>query len=123
MTDPVRKITPPERTQADPTAGIVREEAFATGRIWAGVAPTAPGMTSGWHHHGNNETTVYVETGTFRVEFGSHGTDVCEGHPGDFVFVPPNVVHRESNPSDEESRLIVVRAGSDQPTYNVDGPG
>jgi uncharacterized RmlC-like cupin family protein len=123
MTEPVRKITPSDRSVADPTAGIVREEAFSTGQIWAGLARTQPGTTSGWHHHGTNETTVYVEAGVFRVEFvGPDGTDVCEGHAGDFVFVPPNVVHRESNPSDVESRLIVVRAGADQPTYNVDAP-
>ena len=118
----VRKVTASEREVADPTAGIVREQAFSTGRLWAGIARTASGTTSGWHHHGDNETTVYVEAGVFRVEFGPDGSDVCEGHPGEFVLVPPNVVHRESNPSDVESRLIVVRAGSDQPTYNVEGP-
>jgi uncharacterized RmlC-like cupin family protein len=42
--------------------------------------------------------------------------------PGDLVHVPRHKVHRESNPSGEESRLIVVRAGTGEPLFNVEGP-
>jgi uncharacterized RmlC-like cupin family protein len=41
---------------------------------------------------------------------------------GDFVYVPKGAIHRESNDSNEESQLVVVRAGSGVPTINVDGP-
>lgn len=81
--DVVRKVGPTERAEADPTAGIVREEAFSTQRLWSGIARTAPVVTSGWHHHGDNETSVYVEAGVFRVEFGPNGVDVVEGAPGE----------------------------------------
>ncbi len=45
-----------------------------------------------------------------------------EAFAGDFLRVPPGVVHRESNPSSEEGQLIVVRYGGGPPTVNVDGP-
>ena len=48
--------------------------------------------------------------------------DVVDAGPGDFFYVPPWAVHREHNPGDEESHLIVVRAGSGPAVINVDGP-
>jgi uncharacterized RmlC-like cupin family protein len=43
--------------------------------------------------------------------------------PGmDFVHVPKGVIHRESNPANRESHIVVVRAGNGPPTINVDGP-
>ncbi len=41
---------------------------------------------------------------------------------GDFVHVPAGSIHCESNPSDAESHIVVVRAGQGVPTVNVDGP-
>jgi uncharacterized RmlC-like cupin family protein len=118
----VTKITPAERVLADPTPGIAREQALANDTQWAGLARTAPGVISGWHHHGENDTTVYVEAGCFRVEFGAGGSEVVDAEAGDFVVIPGGLVHRESNPSAAESRLIVFRVGTGPPTINVDGP-
>ena len=115
----VRKVTPDERVESDPTMGLVREEAIASDRMWTGIARAQPGSVSGWHHHGDHETAVYVLAGIFRVEYGS---EAVEGHPGDFVLVPKNLVHREANPSDEESRLVIFRTGTGPPTINVEGP-
>ena len=38
----------------------------------------------------------------------------------DFLYVAPGAVHRESNPSDEECRIVVVRSGSGEPVFNVE---
>jgi len=38
------------------------------------------------------------------------------------LYVAQGAVHRESNPSDEESQIVVVRSGSGEPVINVDGP-
>jgi uncharacterized RmlC-like cupin family protein len=57
-----------------------------------------------------------------RVEFGQGGTEVIEARPGDFLFIAPGAIHRESNLSDEESRAVVVRSGSGELVINVDGP-
>jgi uncharacterized RmlC-like cupin family protein len=101
---------------------MVREEAIATEGLWAGLVRTEAGMTSGWRHHGGYETAIYVLSGMLRMKSGVDGTDIAEARPGDFVLVPKHTVHRESNPSDEESRLIVVRSGSGEVVFNVDGP-
>ena len=120
--DPVLRIAPEDRVETDPTPGIVREQAIAVEGLWAGLARTAPGMTSGWHHHGDYETSIYIVTGRLRMESGPGGTQVAEAGPGDFLHVPAGAVHRESNPSAGESQIIVVRAGHGVPTVNVDGP-
>jgi hypothetical protein len=33
-----------------------------------------------------------------------------------------HAVHREGNPADEEARIVVVRSGSGESVFNVDGP-
>jgi uncharacterized RmlC-like cupin family protein len=99
-----------------------RERAIDVEGMWAGFVRTAPGMTSGWHHHGDYDTSIYVASGTLRMESGPGGNDVVTAMAGDFVHVPKGAVHREGNESDEESHLVVVRAGFGPPTINVEGP-
>jgi uncharacterized RmlC-like cupin family protein len=101
---------------------MIREEAIATDGMWAGFVRTAPSMTSGWHHHGRFESLIYIETGALVMEFGPGGRDTVEAGPGDFLYVAPGAVHRESNPTDDESHIIVVRSGSGEAVINVDGP-
>ena len=122
MSAGVRRIQPKERTEGAATPGMLREEAIATDGMWAGLVRTEPGMQSGWHHHGSYESTIYVMTGALRMEFGPGGADTLETGPGDFLYVAPGAIHRESNPSADESLIIVVRAGSGEPVFNVDGP-
>ena len=122
MSTGVRRIRPDERTEGPATAGMIREEAVATGSMWAGFVRTAPGMLSGWHHHGDFESVIYVATGALVMEFGPDGRETLEARPGDFLYVAPGAVHRESNPTAEESHIIVVRSGSGTPVFNVDGP-
>ena len=69
--------------------------------MWTGVVDTEPGSVSGWHHHGEHETTLYVVSGRMRIESGPDGAEVVEGGPGDFLRVPAGAVHRESNPGGE----------------------
>ena len=118
----VRRIRPHERTEGPATAGMIREEAVATESMWAGFVRTAAGMVSGWHHHGAFESVIYVATGALVMEFGPDGGETLEARPGDFLYVAPGAVHRESNPTQHESHIIVVRSGSGEAVINVDGP-
>ncbi|HEX3707258.1 MAG TPA: cupin domain-containing protein [Mycobacteriales bacterium] len=111
-----------ECVEADPSPGVVREQAFVRAGMWSGRVTTEPGTVSGWHHHGDHDTSIYVSEGVLRLEFGPGGTDVVRAGPGDFVHVGKGVVHREGNPSEVSSRLIVTRAGQGAVTVNVDGP-
>lgn len=120
--DPVRHVRPEDRKDADPSAGMIRERAIEVDGLWAGLVRTAPGMTSGWHHHGDYDTSIYVARGTMRMESGPGGRDVIEAKAGDFLHVPKGAVHREGNPDEEESHVVVVRAGKGPTTINVEGP-
>ena len=86
--DQILVVTPGDRTPGPSTPGMDRQEAFATDRMWSGVARTEVGMVSGWHHHGDHETSIYVVTGRMRLEFGPGGKSSVEAGPGDFIHVP-----------------------------------
>ena len=86
------------------------------------MVTTESGMTSGWHHHGEYDSVIYVLSGSLKMEFGPGGTNVVEARPGDFLRVPRGVVHRESNLSGQPGDLIVYRVGHGESTFNVDGP-
>ncbi|WP_367319492.1 cupin domain-containing protein [Streptomyces sp. HUAS ZL42] len=120
--DQVLVVTPEGRRPGPPTSGMDRQEAFATEGTWSGYVRTEAGMVSGWHHHGECESVIYVLSGALRMEFGPDGSNTVEARPGDFLYVPKGAVHRESNPSAEPADIIVVRAGTGQSTFNVDGP-
>ena len=120
--DQILVVTPGDRKPGPSTRGMDRQEAFATDRMWSGFARTEVGMVSGWHHHGEYETTIYVLTGALKLEFGPDGSDTVAAGPGDFLYVPKGVVHRESNPSAEPADIVVVRAGMGESTVNVAGP-
>ena len=121
-TRPVRRVTPSERTQGDQTQGMTREQAIAVEGMWAGLVRTEPRMVSGWHHHGDYDTSIYVVSGSLRMESGPGGAEVVEAGPGDFLHVPKGTIHREGNPGNEESHIVVVRAGHGPAVINVDGP-
>lgn len=107
---------------ADPTPGMRRLQAFVRPGLWSGLVHTEPGAASGWHHHGEHETSLYVTAGVLRLEFGPGGGDALDARPGDFVHVPPFTVHRESNPGHAASTAVIARAGRGPTTVNVAGP-
>jgi uncharacterized RmlC-like cupin family protein len=120
--DPVVRIAEQERRTGAATPGMHREEAIATDSTWAGLLHTDAGMLSGWHHHAEYESVIYVLTGKLRMESGPAGTSVVEAGPGDFLFVPRGAIHREGNPAEVEGTAVVVRSGRGDPVVNVDGP-
>jgi uncharacterized RmlC-like cupin family protein len=91
---PVRVVRAGDLREGDPTPGMRRQVAFEAPGLWAGVVHTDPGATSGWHHHGEHETSLFVVRGRMRLEFGAGG----------------------------RTRAVIARAGAGVPTVNVDGP-
>jgi uncharacterized RmlC-like cupin family protein len=119
---PVSLVNPADRVEGDVTPGMTREQAIAVPGLWAGFVTTEAHTTTGWHHHGDYETSIYVVDGALRMESGPGGTAVVEAKQGDFLHVPKGAIHRESNPGDEESHVVVVRAGHGTAVVNVAGP-
>ncbi|TMK84661.1 MAG: cupin domain-containing protein [Actinobacteria bacterium] len=122
MADSVRLVRSNELVPGQPTPGMNRLEAFASGSLWAGMVRTEPGMVSGWHHHGDHHSIIHMVVGTMRMESGPGGGDVAEAGPGDFFHIPPMAIHRESNPGSDEASGVVVRFGTGDVVVNVDGP-
>ena len=100
-----------------------RKVAFTAPGLWAGLVHTDPRAASGWHHHADHETSLYIVSGRMRIEFGPQGADAVEAGPGEFLHVPAHTVHRELNPDDVQSTAVIARAGEGPPTVNVEGPG
>lgn len=116
---PVRKVCAEALTPGHPTSGMTREAAIVFDDVWSGRVRTEPGATSGWHHHGEHDTVIYVVCGAIRLET-SDGA-VVQGHAGDFLHVPAHTVHRESNPGDQRGEIVLVRRGTGPVVVNVEG--
>ena len=107
----------PETAQ---TPGMRRYEAISgtrTGsrKLWMGKAIVAPGVVSGDHHHGEAETGIYVVSGHPVFVFLEEGAERrIETVPGDYVYVPPFVPHREENPSMSEEAVVVLARSTQQ---------
>jgi len=79
--------------------------------MWAGTFLVEPGGMTGIHHHGAQETVVYVLEGEAEVRWGERGEHVATVRAGDFLHVPAWLVHQERNASAERPfRWIVVRS-------------
>ncbi|MGH4025691.1 MAG: cupin domain-containing protein [Pseudonocardiaceae bacterium] len=104
-------------------------------RIWMGQTHVAPATASANHHHGESETAIYVVSGHPEFVFaetadpdeddtGGAGTGVTEIRlrtaPGDYIFVPPFVPHREENPDpDREAVVVIARSTQDAIVVNL----
>lgn len=85
-------------------SGVSPQNTPAT-RIWFGQVSNEPGFRSPPHHHGEAETGGYVLRGHGRIYFGDGFRDYVDLFEGDFVFVPPHLVHVEAN-MDTERPLV-----------------
>ena len=96
------------------TDGMVRLAALTGGsvgsnKIWMGETHVAPSTVSGNPHHGECETAIFVRSGhpVFVFHDGRQEVRVATA-PGDYVFVPPYVPHREENPDPDDPAVIVI---------------
>jgi uncharacterized RmlC-like cupin family protein len=109
------------------TPGMRRVEAIA-GRsvgskaLWMGQTHVAPATRSANHHHGKSETGIYVASGHPEFVFGD-GDDErrLQTQPGDYIYVPPWVPHREENP-DPDNEAVVILARTTQEAIVVNLP-
>ena len=114
------------RADTGQTPGMTRREAISgqhagSEKIWMGQTHVAPGTRSGDHHHGEAETAIYVLSGTPAFVFARGREEVrLQTEPGDYIFVPPYVPHREENPGREEAVVIIARSSQEGIVVNLD---
>jgi uncharacterized RmlC-like cupin family protein len=114
------------RADTGQTSGMTRREAISgknTGseKVWMGQTHVAPGAKSGDHHHGEAETAIYVLSGNPAFVFAEGGREVrLETEPGDYIFVPPYVPHREENPGEAEAVVIIARSSQEGIVVNLE---
>src|SRR6202046_5816493 len=115
-------------TDTAQTPGMTRAEAISHARVgaqklWAGTVVVHPDAKTGPHHHGELETVIYGVRGRARFRWGERLEFVEEAGPGDFVYVPPYVPHRELNArKDEPVEAVIVRSGQEPVVVNLDIP-
>jgi uncharacterized RmlC-like cupin family protein len=79
-----------------------------------------PSAKTGIHHHGEQDTVVYVLEGEASVRWGKFGEHSATVRVGDFLHVPSWLPHQELNPSKEHPfRWVVVRSTPEPIVVNL----
>lgn len=100
-------------------AAVTRSSGIATG-LWGGLFTIAPGARIDVHHHGAQETIAFVLEGTSRLRWGPHGEFSGIARAGDFLHIPPWLLHMEANPSaDTPVRWVVIRSTPEPIVVNL----
>ena len=112
---PLVRSRPDDRNPNTPQTPGMRRYAAISGsltgsqHLWMGGNTVHPGQKSADHHHGEADSGIYVVSGhprfAFLVDGSEHHIDAA---PGDFIYVPAWVPHREENPSDYEDAVVVL---------------
>ncbi|CAO5236000.1 cupin domain-containing protein [Frankia sp. AgKG'84/4] len=114
------------------TAGMRRREAISgktvgARNLWMGQTHVPASTASGNHHHGASETAIYIVAGNPAFVFldveGDEPVETrIETAPGDYIFVPPYVPHREENPDPAvEAIVVIARTTQEAIVVNLDG--
>ena len=114
------------------TTGMRRLEAISgktvgSQSLWMGQTHVPASTSSADHHHGESETAIYIVSGHpvfvfLDVEEDEPVETRIETGPGDYVFVPPWIPHREENPDpDDEAVVVIARTTQEAIVVNLDG--
>ena len=99
-------------------------------KLWMGETHASPKSASDNHHHGDSETAIYVRSGNPEFVFhdGTREVRVATA-PGDYVFIPPYLPHREENPDPATTAEVVIALSTQEAIvitlpalYPLDGP-
>src|ERR1700744_356537 len=78
-------------------------------KLWMGETHASPRSASDNHHHGDSETAIYVRSGNPEFVFHDGVREVrIATAPGDYIFIPPYLPHREENPDPNTTAEVVI---------------
>ncbi|BAX94519.1 cupin domain-containing protein [Mycobacterium shigaense] len=90
-------------------------------KLWMGETHASPQSASANHHHGESETAIYVRSGNPEFVFHDGVQEVrIATKPGDYVFIPPYLPHREENPDpDNDAEVVIARSTQEAIVVNL----
>jgi uncharacterized RmlC-like cupin family protein len=108
-------------------SGGLRRFAALSGRsvgaekLWMGETHASPESASANHHHGDSETAIYVRSGNPEFVFHDGAQEVrIKAQPGDYVFIPPYLPHREENPDpNNQAEVVIARSSQEAIVVNL----
>jgi uncharacterized RmlC-like cupin family protein len=73
------------------------------------------------HHHGESETAIYVRSGHPEFVFHDGVEEVrISTAPGDYIFIPPYLPHREENPdANTPAEVVIARSTQEAVVINL----
>lgn len=91
-------------------------------KLWMGETHVDPAMASANHHHGESETAIFVRKGHPEFVYHDGEREVrIKTEPGDYIFVPPYLPHREENPDPHEpAEVVIARTTQEAIVVNLD---
>jgi uncharacterized RmlC-like cupin family protein len=125
---PLRVIRAADRCAEPASGAMLRESAIAQStvgaeKIWLGYVELGAGLVSAVHHHGEAESGIYIISGTARFFTGPALSDAYDAHAGDFIWVPPHLIHVEMNTSTSAPvQMVVARSTQAALTFNLPTP-
>jgi uncharacterized RmlC-like cupin family protein len=124
----VRIVTPEEfdsstaQTPGSKRLAAIPRRSSSNSQMWGGLFFVEPKSQTAIHHHGVQETIVYVLEGQSLIRWGERGEFEAIANRGDFICVPPFLPHQETNPSDSVAfSWVVVRSTPEPIVVNLAG--
>jgi uncharacterized RmlC-like cupin family protein len=83
----------------------VSKETTGAEHLWFGRFTSEPGVSIPPHHH-TCDTVAYLIRGQAAFQVGAERLEMV---PGEYVYVPANVVHTEETLGNETAEFIIAR--------------
>jgi uncharacterized RmlC-like cupin family protein len=102
----------------------IAPEITGSGELYMALVTVPPGARAVPHAHQNTHTAIYVISGTVKTYYGEKLEEVCETSAGDFLYIPPGLIHCAVNDSAEPGIAVVSRTPADEivTEYNIPLP-
>lgn len=90
-------------------------------KLWMGETHVSPATASANHHHGESETGIFIRSGNPEFVFHDGAGEVrIKTSPGDYIFVPPYLPHREENPDPNlPAEVVIARSTQEAIVVNL----
>src|SRR5438046_9746543 len=88
-----------ELAVGDSTEGIVRKKAFESETTIVSQSQVAPGVGSGWHHHGTRQLYGFIVSGRRQLEYSLRRQEIADLNVGDVYHIRTGQGHSDCKPN------------------------